>query len=188
MASGDVATWVGSIGIVLTLAATVWQVGHEARLRRRERYRSHAVGVSAWYRGPMPGSRSDDEPFGDSLLTISNRSDQPIYEVVVTTVFIQGAAPHTGEEWVGHAQHAGYKSMPRGCVFGTVGPGLWTATVKSGDSPMQGRLGCEIAFTDPAGHHWIRRSNGKLESIKKNAIDHYGLTRPLDYAVPESAE
>lgn len=184
--SGDLATWVGSVGIVLTLGATVWQVGHEARLRRRERYRAQAVGVSAWYRGPRTDSRTHEDPFGESLLTISNRSDQPIYEVVVTTVFIQGAAPRTGEEWVHHGERGGYRSMPRGCVFGTVGPGQWSATVKSGDSPMQGRLGCEIGFTDAAGRHWIRRANGRLEGIRQSAIDHYGLSRPLDYSVPES--
>lgn len=187
MASGDAATWVGSIGIVLTLAATVWQLGHETRLRRRERDRSQAVGVSAWYTGPDINEPTKDDPFGRSLLTMSNLSDQPIYEVVITTVFIQGAAPHTGEEWVAHAERQGYESMPRGAVFGTVGPGRWSVIVPAGDSPMQGRLGCEIGFTDAAGRHWIRRATGNLETIRSNAIDHYGLTRPLDYSVPQPA-
>lgn len=185
MASGDLATWVGSIAIALTLAATVWQLGNEARARRRDRYRAQAVAVSAWFTGSQGGGTSDD-PFGESVLTVSNRSDQPIYEVVVTTVFIQGAAPRTGEDWVRQSAQDGYRVMPRGAVYGVVGPGLWKAVVKAGDSPMQGRIGCEIGFTDAAGRNWIRRSNGLLQSIKSNAIDHYGITRPLDYAIPEA--
>jgi hypothetical protein len=45
----------------------------------------------------------------------------------------------------------------------------------------QGRLAIEIAFTDGAGAHWIRRSTGRLDEIPANAVDHYGIGRPVDY-------
>lgn len=183
MPSGDWATWVGSIGIVLTLAATVWQLGREARLRRREQIRAQAVAVAAWYIGTEWES---GEPDGDPPVTrfaIFNGSAQPIYEVVVTLVFIQGAAPRSGEDWLALKNDG--PQLPYGQVFGAIGPGQWSMSVDAGWGVSMARPGCEIGFSDAASRHWIRRANGELESIDENAIDHYGIQRPIDYAVPD---
>lgn len=171
--TGDLATWVGSVGIVLTLAATTAQLGYEMRARRKERQRAQATAVSGWY-------TAEDVRAEKSLFTLSNRSDEPIYEVVAMLVYIQGAAPRTGEDW-GRVEQGRFSYCS---IYGALGPGLWTMTVDSPWGVMQGRPGCEMGFTDAGGRHWIRRANGRLDRIKTNAIDHYGLPRPIDYAAP----
>jgi len=45
---------------------------------------------------------------------------------------------------------------------------------------MQGRLGLEVAFTDGAGRHWVRRvPSGDLELLEVAPVEHYGIGRPL---------
>jgi hypothetical protein len=45
---------------------------------------------------------------------------------------------------------------------------------------MQGRLGVEVAFTDGAGRHWVRRApTGNLGSLEAAPVEHYNIGRPL---------
>lgn len=183
--SGDAATWVGSVGIVLTLGATTWQIGHEARARRSERHREQAISVSAWYSGEREtGATNPAEARVESWLTVANLSNQPIYEVVLTLVLVQGAAPRTGEDWT-KLKNDG-PQLPFGRVFAAVGPGTWEVSVSAGWAVHQARPGAEIGFTDGRGGHWIRRANGKLVEIQTNAIDHYGVQRPIDFDVADA--
>ncbi len=47
--------------------------------------------VSAWYAGTV----------GDtSYIEMTNQSEQPVYEVVVSLAFVQGAAPRTTQDWM----------------------------------------------------------------------------------------
>lgn len=41
--------------------------------------------------------------------------------------------------------------------------------------------GVEIAFTDAAGRHWVRRVTGELIESPVDALDRYGVSRPVDY-------
>ena len=41
--------------------------------------------------------------------------------------------------------------------------------------------GIEIAFTDAAGHHWVRRVTGELIESEINALDRYGIPTPVEY-------
>ena len=195
--AGDWATWFGSIGIVATLGVAVSQFGLDQRFRHREAVRNRAEKVAAWYAGE--GDDLSGEP--QTVLSIVNGSSAPIYEVVCTLVFVQGAAPHTGEEWVSNAAaRAAYgaandddalddlQQLPFGRVFVAVGPGHWKTTVDGGWGANSARPGAEIGFTDARGGHWIRRANGQLEGLKMSAIDHYGLDRPIDYQVAVADE
>ncbi len=47
------------------------------------------------------------------------------------------------------------------------------------------RPGAEIAFTDVQGNSWIRRTNGVVEELGQNAIDAFGISRPVDYVPPD---
>jgi hypothetical protein len=49
---------------------------------------------------------------------------------------------------------------------------------------LSGRVGAEIAFTDRAGASWVRRATGALDELPTDAIDHYAISRPLDYKPP----
>lgn len=144
MGVGDLATWVGSIGIVATLAVTGRQLERERRLRRREEHRSQAIEISAW-----PGG-ADLQPVGPvqlpngTLIMVANHSHQPIYEVVVTLVSVQGAGPQAGGDWVAEAE-PGSGRLPLGAAFVAVGPGNWTVTVS--DSWH----GCQSA-SEPRSH------------------------------------
>lgn len=187
MGVGDLATWVGSIGIVATLAVTGRQLERERRLRRREEHRSQAIEISAW-----PGG-ADLQPVGPvqlpngTLIMVANHSHQPIYEVVVTLVSVQGAGPQAGGDWVAEAE-PGSGRLPLGAAFVAVGPGNWTVTVSDSWHGMSVRVGAEIAFTDARGSHWVRRANGKLEELAAGAVEHYRLGRPIDFVDPKSAD
>jgi hypothetical protein len=53
---------------------------------------------------------------------------------------------------------------------------------------MGGRPGAEVAFTDRAGRHWIRRATGRLEEIPKEPFEYFkewGLFGPYDLQNPE---
>lgn len=130
----------------------------------------HASRISAWHSA--------------SGITLLNRSDEPVYEVVLTEVFIQGAGPRTGEDV---CKLEGVDGLQMRHTFSVLPPGEWDVEINH-DSPigagMSSMAGTEIGFTDRSGRHWIRRSNGSLDEIRLNAIDHYCLIRPLGLFPP----
>jgi len=89
------------------------------------------------------------------------------------------------EEWVQLSkQNPGVGEGEYVRVFAAVGPGETPVHVPANWRAMLVRPGCEVGFTDAAERAWIRRANGHLESIGKCAIDHYGISRPVDYQAP----
>jgi hypothetical protein len=112
-------------------------------------------------------------------LILLNRSDEPVYEVVVTMVFVQGAGWNLGEDYTGSGLRR---------VLAVLPPGRWRVEVESGWAGMSRRPGVEVAFSDRSGVCWIRRSNGMLEEIDQLPIDHYGLPRPQGLEIPEPDE
>jgi hypothetical protein len=175
---GDVATWVASIGTVAAVWVALWQIVSEKKERLGREVREQAERISAWYAG-----RAERIPGSGTRIELLNNSNEPVYEVIVGIAFIQGAAPHSGEEWM--KVERGLIMGGFGRALGTLPPGQWFVTVPSHSGVMQGRLGAEIAFTDRSGSHWVRRATGKLEQLRTNAIDHYGVSRPVDYQTPE---
>jgi hypothetical protein len=175
MSYGDLATWVGSIGVVGTLYLALIQIRAEQRHRRadqqaaqqRER-RQQAERISGW-----PGQESAKA----TPIILLNRSDEPVYEVVATLVFVQGN-PKRGEDYL-HRGHNEFVS-----VMSVLPPGRWRVSVGGGWHGMNRRPGVEIAFMDRAGITWIRRATGALEDVERSPIDHYGLGRPQNLFVP----
>jgi hypothetical protein len=49
------------------------------------------------------------------------------------------------------------------------------------DQVQQDYPGLEIAFTDAAGRHWVRRVTGELIESDTNVFDRYGIPPPVDY-------
>jgi hypothetical protein len=78
-------------------------------------------------------------------------------------VFIQGAGPRRGEDGVNSSYRRTLSILP---------PGRWRVEVPGGWAGMSRRPGVEVAFTDRAGIHWIRRATGALDEIQKAPIDH----------------
>lgn len=63
--------------------------------------------------------------------------------------------------------------------------GFWLDAAGGG---LSARSGAEVAFTDRAGNHWIRRANGQLEELPEDPIEHFarlGLHGPWDMQTPE---
>jgi NAD(P)-dependent dehydrogenase (short-subunit alcohol dehydrogenase family) len=42
----------------------------------------------------------------------------------------------------------------------------------------------EVAFTNRAGVHWIRRGSGSLVQIEQPAAEHYGIPEPVGWTLP----
>jgi hypothetical protein len=156
---GDVPAWGAAIGTVGTLIAVLVQMNADRKARRARDRRSQAVHVSAW-----PDLRPRK---GDSLILV-NHSDEPIYEVVVTAVPIKGMAAK--------GEHAGDKAP-----FMTVPPGRWRMPMSDEWAGMYAMPGVEIAFTDAAGAHWIRRGTGRLEEIAETPFTHYDVPLPIEH-------
>jgi hypothetical protein len=202
---GDVPTWVAAIGTVGALAAALTQIGTERKRRlaqeaadRADRRLAQARLVAAFLgpeetRGrPAPrdverlGRRAGIE--GRTPIYLVNGSEEPVYEPVVGLVAIQGAAPRTIEEWLemrrrGHAEQD-CRPVPVTTVS-ILPPGksvVWIqGTGWSGH--LSGRSAAEIAFTDRAGVHWVRRGGGQIAELSENPFEYfgrYGLTAPYE--------
>jgi hypothetical protein len=69
-------------------------------------------------------------------------------------------------------------------------PGRWRVWINRHDWSyfMQARAAAEIAFTDRAGVHWIRRTNGELAELPVGPLAYFqehGLTAPYEFKTPE---
>lgn len=90
MTRGDWATWVGSVGIVLTLAASLLALERERRIRRAdqqaqiaEQSQRQAQLISGWFRSTdyAPGLRS---------VALNNASSSVIYELIIYAAIVEG--------------------------------------------------------------------------------------------------
>jgi hypothetical protein len=176
---GNVPTWLAAVGTVGAVGLALRQIATERTLRKRAedqalelQERSQAQLLSAWFR---PGGQSSG--VDPDWLILLNHSNEPVYQVVASMVFVQGAAPHTGEE-LGHLPD---HQRP----ISIVPPGRWRVPVPSGWGGMFRRPGAELAFSDRNGLNWIRRASGSLEKTATNAYDHYKLSKPLSLIYPD---
>lgn len=189
-------TGIAAFGTVGTLT---WAVINGLDLRRRadadsreadrvrdeaniEKRLGQARRISAWsvpLDGDLPPEFRYLEHVNDPRqVNLTNSSTEAVYNVVAYLVWMQGAAPRTAEEIAkyseGHRMRAIVQVLPPG-NYKLVLPG-------PSNHPMQGQghLGLEIAFTDGAGRHWIRRAaSGALKSLDTDPITHFGINRPL---------
>jgi hypothetical protein len=119
--------------------------------------------------------------------------DEPVYAVVVYFVYMDGDKPGTGEETESHLRQMlrSLESMAPGVAAAAATPPAkqlraviqalphgthWVALQVQQDFP-----GLEVAFTDAAGRHWVRRVTGELIESPVNALDRYGIPTPVDY-------
>lgn len=223
---GDAATWVSAIGTVSAVVVALKQVARERHARqdkedkdRTDRTFAHARLISAWT-GPaerVPEAHRVD--YGDDAdadyaynyrtpVYVHNSSAEPIYEVVVGIVFIQGAAPRNLEGMLDMRQQrrkslAGLaaegkevskeqRAWQRDPVTtaGMVAPGTWRLWIKGRGwtSILSGRGGVDVAFVDRAEVSWVRRAMGPLDRLPMRPLKHfaqYGLYGPYDFQTPE---
>lgn len=189
---GAVATLLGAIGTVTAVfvaisnskqarqAAIQAQATADAARRdtldfrkqeAEQKLRAQADQICAWI----------DDPRLDQVALL-NRSDQPVYNVLVYSVWVQGAAWRTGEDAERYFRNGGPTARIGAIrsILQVVPPGKFRLRQGfSGQQIMQGRQGLEVAFTDMTGHHWVRRASGELEKLEADPFANYGTGRPL---------
>jgi hypothetical protein len=193
-----------AIGTVGALGAALIQIGSERRRRHKqeekdrvERHRAQARLIAAMV-GPkevvaekIPSCALQ----GRTAIDLVTGSEEPVYQLVVGIVCIQGTCPEALEKWLQFQQQwnqqdpGSFLSVPVTTVsilpHGTFR--IWiSGTGWSG--VLSGRAGPEIAFTDRAGSHWIRRATGQLEELAKGPFEYFGdlsLNGPYDLLTPE---
>jgi hypothetical protein len=166
--------WVAGLGLV---AAAGWvtsvcialrQGRNERRAPARVDRRAQAEQVAVW-----PGPSADPQP-----IALLNGSDEPVYEAVATFVFIDGSGPMRGED-------VSPELAERRVRIAVIPPGRWQVCINGGWNGTYSRLGVEVAFTDGAGAHWVRRADGRLEQLPRRAIDSFEPSRPVELTLPE---
>jgi hypothetical protein len=134
----------------------------QARLERR----AQADEIAVWQ------VKGGGGPNGMEV-ALSNESQQPVYQAVISRVAIEGSGAHTGRqipEELSLDEQQAVLVIPPGESYLHFGPGF----------NGMGRVpGFEIAFKDQAGHYWLRYANGSLQEIDRWAIGYYGLDRPV---------
>jgi hypothetical protein len=170
---GELIVGAGTIALAIFALA---QIAIERRARRRTEHRVQAEHISAWPHSYWGSST-------DTSLVLHNGSDSPVYRAVVSFVFIQGAAPHSGRELMANRDLVGQFVR----TFAVIPPGRHFTTVPGGWAGMMRRPGVEIAFVDQAGVSWLRTAEGRLSEIRQEPVDYYGLSRPVSWDIPSDA-
>jgi hypothetical protein len=121
-------------------------------------------------------------------------SDEPVYTVVVYMVHMDGQRPGSGEETESNIREmlrtvevmapgvVAAAATPPAKQFRAVIQALPHCTHWVALQVQQQYPGLEIAFTDAAGRHGVRRVTGELIERDADALDHYGIPTPVDYA------
>ena len=99
-------------------------------------------------------------------VSIDNGSDQPIYDVVLTSGTYQGA----GSDYL--------RGTDFTACIGTVPPGKFATYVPYPGEGMHTRVESAIAFRDNKGNNWIRDAKGILSEIKTNPYEYLKLDLP----------
>lgn len=174
---GNLPEFLAAVGTVATLA---WAVFNGLTLRREaniEKALDQARRVCGW----LNRSGQFKDPIVADLL-LSNSANEPVYELVLYLVWLQGDGPHTGEQ-TEEALRDSDKLRDMRAIVQVLPPGNFTLTIPgSTDAPKKGQLGVEIAFTDGASRHWIRRvPSGDLKPLQTRPVEHYRISGPVIY-------
>jgi hypothetical protein len=177
----------------------LWQIGTERKrrhereaLEREERHQTQARLIAAVIGPEVPPEErvKDIEILGRTGVDLINGSAEPVYRLVVAIVNIQGTSPATIERWVENRQRARQTGIPNPVPITTVSilPSgvhrVWIQGIGWG-RVLSGRRAAEVAFTDRAGSHWIRRATGQLEELAEDPISHYLGAGPHELQIPE---
>jgi hypothetical protein len=199
---GDIPTWVAAIGTVGALVAALWQISNERKRRiiqdaedRAERHQSQAQLVATWIGEIEQATGSVEYDDGRTAIELLNGSAEPIYSLVVGLVYIQGSAPKSLEAWfkLKKQSEPDHQVSPPVMILSILPPGRWRVWFPASSwGILSGRIGGEVAFTDRAGAHWIRRAKGNLEELQIPPFEYFethGMYGPpYDYKIPDPAD
>jgi len=197
---GDLPTWIASVGTVGALGAALFQINTERQrrhaaeaARKADEHQAQARLMSA-VMGPQvedPVNPDHPEYSGRTGIDIINASSEPVYNVVVGVTFVQGAAPHDLEGIIKSHLGGETKFWPvPATTVAVIPPGRFRVWIpgRHWSGILSGRNGAEVAFTDRAGSHWIRRAMGKLEELPSDPLEYFKQFEfypPYDFQRPE---
>lgn len=177
--------WFSAVGTVGALLVALVLLGFQLTDRRSEasqRRRAQAELIAA----ALDWSDKTREPMSSQRVLLFNASGNSVYSVVVGAVHLQGAGVRTIEEAV---ERTAPDQPPPISTAAVLPPGKFRTTVRSVLHSMLGaRPAAEIAFTDAAGRHWIRRAAGQLEELKETPLRYFakhGLCGPHELTTPD---
>lgn len=115
-------------------------------------------------------------------VVLANSSDQPVYEVVVSRVAVQGSGAYVGRELDERLAASEQR------VFALIPPGEYLTTFGGGFHGMDREPAIEIGFRDRAGVSWVRFSDGVLHEIHPSLVRYYRLSLPRTWEILEPAD
>jgi hypothetical protein len=147
--------------------------------RKRDLREAQARKIAAWIDSySMPAG--SPVATGVATAVLLNASDSPVYHVIVWLVVSYGPGPGTGEE-------VGDREDWRPAAIDLLPPGRSSAALPWFGGGMHMRTGIEIAFTDSAGRHWIRRVDGRLDESRVPPVRRYKIVEPVEWDAPGRA-
>lgn len=182
--AGALFTGAAAVGTVGTLIYAIKDANQTRKTEAEENRVAQARRVYAWL----------DSSKGAGVVRLGNMSDEPVYRVVVYIVYNKdGERPGTGEEAEADLRETlrSLQSMAPGLAEKAATPvdkqfRAVVQTLPHGTHwvplyAQQNHEGVEIAFTDAAGRHWVRRVTGELIESREDAFVRYGIPSPVDY-------
>lgn len=158
----------------------------QASARAAQR-RAQAEKVSAWpYATDPTGFPVSKGPGGKQItyFELINTSGQPVYQAVVSLVFVEGSGPRTGPGMTRTFREL-HKSNPFQRTLAVIPPGISWTSVPAGWAGMFRQPGAELAFTDQGGRTWVRSASGSLTRIAQNAATYEQVPLPAEWATPQ---
>jgi len=164
-----IGTAVGAVGTVGAVIVALYFSGAEARRRHREEHRRQAECIAAWF-----VIEHNSEERGFVYCTVTNSSDQLVYDLVISLVSVHGAYRKTAVGVDRNGPIGGCQTY----VGGAFPPGSRTLPLGYPGSALQVRYGVELAFRDVGSRYWIRGGDGRLREVATEPLVLYGSGPP----------
>ncbi|WP_270836556.1 hypothetical protein [Bifidobacterium adolescentis] len=153
---------ISAASIIIAFASYNYTKDHDQQIAKF----AQANEISSWVMHDAKGNIQKTEDMSLMKVSIDNGSDQPIYDVVLTSGTYQGA----GSDYLSGTDFTA-------CI-GTVPPGKFATYVPCPGEGMHARIESAIAFRDNKGNNWIRDAKGILSEIKTNPYEYLKLDLP----------
>ncbi len=155
---------IGSLATFALLCFTIWQYRKDLSEKKEQSERAQAMKIASWV------VYNEGQT---AWIAISNQSESPVYEVILTLVAFQGAGDSIGIN----------TSDDFRAYLSVLPPGKYYAKTM-GHRGMMFHASAAVAFIDNSGVNWLRDGNGNLSKINKKPVEYYNLSRPLSWDYP----
>jgi hypothetical protein len=162
---GDMAAWISGIGTLSAAWIAVAQYRKNSQDKARSYRQEQAGKITSWVL---------DNNGQTAWHVISNQSENPIYEVIVSLVAFQGAG-----DAIGKTTPINFRRF-----LSVVPPGTYYVKT-DGHSGMSFHPSSCVAFTDTQGVSWLRKGDGGLVELgTQKPMEFYDVPRPIGWELP----